>query len=123
MASRCTVSPVRPAVFRVSDAAKYAGIGTRAVYDLIAAGVIRPIRRGRCLSIARTELDRVIALLTEDGTDVAQYRRVAFETDGDDLYSAPNQKKDSYSWKKAIAVIIPPSGSFLLKTDVRPSLS
>lgn len=81
MASRCTVSPVRPAVFGVVDAAKYAGMGTRAIYDLIAAGVIRPIRRGRSFSIARTELDRVIERLTEEGTDVAQFRRAAFETD------------------------------------------
>ncbi|MGI8830045.1 MAG: helix-turn-helix domain-containing protein [Candidatus Limnocylindria bacterium] len=50
----------------VKDAAAELSIGRSTLYELIAAGELRPVRIGRALRIPTSELDRFVAERLED---------------------------------------------------------
>jgi excisionase family DNA binding protein len=48
-------------MYRLPEAAAILGLGRTTLYELVAAGSIRPVRLGRAIRITRSELERFVA--------------------------------------------------------------
>ena len=63
-----------PLTISVKEAVKYAGLSQNALYDAIAAGLLRVIRSGRIIRVPTSELERFIRDAIDSSLDLADLR-------------------------------------------------
>ncbi|MFH8937047.1 helix-turn-helix domain-containing protein [Streptomyces griseosporeus] len=61
--STVTAAPVDRLLYTPEEAAEALAIGRSTLYELMAAGVVRYIKLGRCRRIRRTDLETYVASL------------------------------------------------------------